>query len=70
MITKIPGPFVFTSYRQIQFLKGQLLTSMPQYKKVLYDILMSNDGMMANYKRIVLDKYNISNEVPKERLFI
>jgi hypothetical protein len=29
MITKIPGPFIYMSYRQIAFLKGQLLTSVP-----------------------------------------
>jgi hypothetical protein len=27
MITKIPGPFLYMSYRQIFFLKGQLMTS-------------------------------------------
>jgi hypothetical protein len=29
MITKIPGPYFYTSYRQISFLKGQLMTSIP-----------------------------------------
>ena len=29
MITKIPGPFIYTSYRQIAYLKAQILVSLP-----------------------------------------
>lgn len=29
MITKIPGPFIYTSYRQVAYLKSTVLTSMP-----------------------------------------
>ena len=73
MITKIPGPFIYMSYRQIEFLRGQLLTSLPQFKTILFDIMNSTGGpdMIASYNKL-MSSYNFSSSdgLPKEYLFI
>lgn len=69
MITKIPGPFIYMSYRQIAFLRGQLLTSIPQFKQVLYEVLNQTQGMEAAYEAMI-KSYNLSDGVPKTYIFI
>jgi hypothetical protein len=45
MITKVPGPFFYTSYRQVALLKPALITSVPQYKMILNEIMDQDPRM-------------------------
>jgi hypothetical protein len=49
MITKVPGPFFYTSYRQVAFMKPALMTSIPQYKMILNDILDGDATMKSKF---------------------